>query len=759
MVRFTATRQAVALAVVALIAAGLTHQKPAAADSFGQGSADITTLLDGAPGVDETQTLTINATGGTFTLTYLTDTTAPIAFDAPAEDVGAALVTLPSIDTGNVTVTGDPAPYQITFTGDLATTDAAELTADTTGLTGDTPTATITTTTPGQAPANEIQQLRVQGFAGTYTLTYDSQTTPPLAIDLTADDLHTALAALPNLEPTDIAITGGPGDRTGAHPYTITFTGTLTHTNLPALVADSTQFAALAGTTIAQLPAGATPTVWATQTGQVVGNGLTGWFWWSPAGGYVELPESFLPHDVNNRGQIVGQANFGGPVERPALWTIEDGLTDLGPPDAPNRRGHAYAINDRGSVVGWSESATSGQQHALFWSPDDGYTDIGTLANGYWAYGIGLNENDEAYGIADASVGSNVAIFHAFYWSTQTGMIDLGTLGGDAGGETGNGTYINDINDGGVIVGSSRTATNTERAFSWTPSGGMVDIGAGDASYAQLVNNAGQVAGRSDADGSAFIWSAADGLTDLGNLGGQGRTLVNVLGESGAILGTSAAPGPHNDDPAFYWSPEVGMVSLENPSAPSAASAARPFALSDSGEILAFTNLPAESARREGAAAAEPVGIVYWPDAGPGQPDQAIRAQTPRTFVGTRIYNTTGAGQVRTTTTRLGATAAFVVRSTNTGARSARFTLRGPASSPEFDVRYLVGGTDITRAVTAGTYRTPRLAPQDHHDLTIRVAVRSATPVGRTTTIRVRATNTADASRTDTAKAKVSTRR
>jgi hypothetical protein len=99
---------------------------------------------------DETQVVTVSATGGTFTLALGGATTTPVAFDAGATALQAALEALPSVGTGNVAVTGGPGdaggtkPYQVTFRGDLAGTHVGLMAADGSSLTGGAGTAGVT---------------------------------------------------------------------------------------------------------------------------------------------------------------------------------------------------------------------------------------------------------------------------------------------------------------------------------------------------------------------------------------------------------------------------------------------------------------------------------------------------------------------------------------------------------------------------------------------------------------------------------------
>lgn len=100
--------------------------------------------------------ITGGPTGGTFTLTFGGQTTAPIAYNASASVVQAALELLSSIGTGGVVATGGPlpgTPVLVEFRGVNAQKDVAAMTASSAGLTGGTtPTVVITSPTPGVPP-------------------------------------------------------------------------------------------------------------------------------------------------------------------------------------------------------------------------------------------------------------------------------------------------------------------------------------------------------------------------------------------------------------------------------------------------------------------------------------------------------------------------------------------------------------------------------------------------------------------------------
>jgi streptogramin lyase len=119
--------------------------------------ADSLDFIDSAGTVTELQTMhneiqevSNDATGGTFTLTFDAEETGPIAFDASAAAVQAALEALASVGAGNVEVrgTGDAdAPWVVEFVETLGLADQSELVADDTLLTGGT--TTVTTAADG----------------------------------------------------------------------------------------------------------------------------------------------------------------------------------------------------------------------------------------------------------------------------------------------------------------------------------------------------------------------------------------------------------------------------------------------------------------------------------------------------------------------------------------------------------------------------------------------------------------------------------
>lgn len=127
-------------------------------------TADVPVSLTtgGTGAVNEVQSLSISGgpTGGTVTLTFAGQTTAPIAYNATAATVQAALVALSNVAAGDIVATGGPLPAAVTLTfgGQYARTNVAQITATHALTGGTTPNVAVTTTTPG-APGTAVDLL------------------------------------------------------------------------------------------------------------------------------------------------------------------------------------------------------------------------------------------------------------------------------------------------------------------------------------------------------------------------------------------------------------------------------------------------------------------------------------------------------------------------------------------------------------------------------------------------------------------------
>jgi len=145
------------------------------------------------------------------------------------------------------------------------------------------------------------------------------------------------------------------------------------------------------------------------------------------------------------------------------VWSPWRGMKDLG--TLSGRFSGAEAINDRGEVTGFADTAGGAASHAFVWSPWRGMKDLGTLG-GTFSGAAAINDRGEVTGGADTT-GADPAgdpVVHAFVWSPWRGMKDLGTLGGTD-------SYTVGINDRGEVTGNSDIAgAGAQHAFVWTAS-------------------------------------------------------------------------------------------------------------------------------------------------------------------------------------------------------------------------------------------------------------------------------------------------
>ena len=94
----------------------------------------------------------------------------------------------------------------------------------------------------GSLGVDAVQTLTLGGVVtgGTFTLTFDGQTTTPLPFDATADEVSSALQALPKIGANNVAVSAdSSGDGVNAGVLTITFVNGLTDTTIRPITGDA----------------------------------------------------------------------------------------------------------------------------------------------------------------------------------------------------------------------------------------------------------------------------------------------------------------------------------------------------------------------------------------------------------------------------------------------------------------------------------------------------------------------------------------
>ncbi len=121
------------------------------------------------------------------------------------------------------------------------------------------------------------------------------------------------------------------------------------------------------------------------------------------------------------------------------------------------------------------------------------------------------------------------------------------------------------INGSGQVAG-----TRNGRAVLWSPAQGIQDLGTlgGASSRAYAVNELGQVAGASTTatgDTHAFLWTPGQGMQDLGTLDGGRSSTARGINDQGRVVGDVTLPAVEPRQPAkhaFLWTPGQGMQDL-----------------------------------------------------------------------------------------------------------------------------------------------------------------------------------------------------
>ena len=145
------------------------------------------------------------------------------------------------------------------------------------------PNVTLDISLFSQAGTSEVQTVTITGSptGGTFTLTYSGQTTSGIAYNAAASAVQSALAALSNIGSGNVAVTGSAGG-----PYTVTFQGSLAHTNVAQMTATSS------------LTGGTSPNVSvSTGTGGANAHYLNGYIPSGTAIGLVTATGLFGPYD------------------------------------------------------------------------------------------------------------------------------------------------------------------------------------------------------------------------------------------------------------------------------------------------------------------------------------------------------------------------------------------------------------------------------------------------------------------------------
>ena len=277
-------------------------------------------------------------------------------------------------------------------------------------------------------------------------------------------------------------------------------------------------------------------------------------------------------------------------------------MTDLGTlPGGTSSR--AFGINGQGQIVGFSNTPSAPNGHAVLWTmSNDGYaaTDLGTLPGGTFSRAVGINSRGQIVGFSN---GASAPIVHAVLW-TRSGagyrITDLGTL--PAGAFSYSETF--GINGTGQIAGlSNGVSAPSGHATLWTTgrSGRTPhDLGSlpgGTFSLARSINGTGGIVGFSDGGsaplpgGHAVLWfpswtKSGAGYTamDLGTLPGGTQSWALSINSVWQIVGYSNGASASSNH-AVLWSLRGGGYSMTDLGTLPGGSSSQAIAINDQGDI------------------------------------------------------------------------------------------------------------------------------------------------------------------------------
>lgn len=251
---------------------------------------------------------------------------------------------------------------------------------------------------------------------------------------------------------------------------------------------------------------------------------------------------SISASDINNSGMIVGSAD-----NKAFTWVPGQGVRYLDSlPGFENNA--ATAVNDNGQIVGYVEH--SGYlSRACLWDIDKSVSSLGALPSGEF------NQSSRAYDINELGlvVGSSTSakgFNHAFVWDKTTGMEDL------TGAEYIGNSSANAINDNGTIVGQSHGY-----AYIWNGTNDSHYLDQTDTRLrtASDINNSGQVICQNYSTtsiGYGYFWgNDGNGSRQVNPLSSNGYSSITSINNMGQAVGES-------DSKAIIWDSLNGTQEL-----------------------------------------------------------------------------------------------------------------------------------------------------------------------------------------------------
>lgn len=240
-----------------------------------------------------------------------------------------------------------------------------------------------------------------------------------------------------------------------------------------------------------------------------------------------------------------GQVVVGTSSFEAFRWTPATAMVDLG------FAGGATAVSADGSVVVGSKAVDGAAMGALGWTQGSGPVNFGVIP-GQSPFVFAVAQDVSADGSAVVGISGG----RAFRWTLSTGMADLGELTGDPifGSEHASRAY-GVSGDGSVVVGWSNGFP-----MRWTEQGGMAPLSTDwYGGTATAISSDGRVIvggalGPNGADNPGFRWTADTGMVPI-----PGALAPRAVSSDGSVIVGQNASGD-----AFYWTEASGAKNLRD---------------------------------------------------------------------------------------------------------------------------------------------------------------------------------------------------
>ncbi len=255
--------------------------------------------------------------------------------------------------------------------------------------------------------------------------------------------------------------------------------------------------------------------------------------------------KSSTAYSINDAGVVVGYFVDEQTYMRAALWR-EGVLSDLDP-QAPCCDNIAAAINENGDIAGQRS-----EEGAVLWLADGQRIQLGSLGGRWLAQANDINDSRQIVGDSSAPPDDYP---HPFIWENGV-MRDLGTFGGPRGKALA-------INNFGSVVGMAEIPGTYDRAFLWE-GGDLTQLDMlldGNNCVATDINDAGLIVGSSETHN--HFWYAVkwvdQQLVVIHDDSVAWQSGASAVNNSGVIVGTMTL---NSDAVVGYVMEDNHMVNL-----------------------------------------------------------------------------------------------------------------------------------------------------------------------------------------------------